>query len=261
MPFEEKMVLPKASNLYHKFWESIDWIFPPRCAGCGQLGQRWCPECQTNIQPIKQPFCKKCGEPVSQNNYVHSRCSRDLECIEFIRSYGYYKSPLLEAIHKLKYQNDIGIAESLAAYLVEIYKNIQFETDIVIPVPLNKQKLLQRGYNQAKLIARPFALAINRPLISNALYRTSDTRTQVGLSRNERIVNVQDAFIVKKDIIQGKRIILVDDVSTTGATLEACAKALNKAGATAIVGLTLAKAVHTNNGFSDQIQFKAPYNF
>lgn len=261
MPFEEKVVLPIASNLYHKFWESLDWIFPPHCAGCGQLGQRWCPDCLANTQSIKLPVCKKCGEPVSQNNFIHRRCSTDLEFIEFIRSYGYYQTPLLDAIHKLKYQNDIGIAESLAMYLVDLYKTIEWETDIVIPVPLNKQKLSSRGYNQAKLIARPFSFAINRPLISNALFRTIDTKSQVGLSRNERILNVQDAFIVENDSIQGKRIILVDDVSTTGATLEACARALNKAGAKAIVGLTLAKAVHTNNGFSDQIQFKVSNKF
>ena len=261
MPFEEKVVFPIASNFYKKFWESLDWIFPPHCAGCGQLGQRWCLECLAKTQSIKLPVCKKCGEPVSQKNFIHQRCLQEIKFLEFIRSYGFYQPPLLDAIHKLKYQNDIGIAESLSTYLVELYQAIEWETDIVIPVPLNKQKLSSRGYNQAKLIARPFSLAINRPLISNTLFRTIDTRSQVGLSRNERIFNVQNAFIIKNNSVQGKRIILVDDVSTPGATLEACARALKEAGAEAIVGLTLAKAVHTNYGFSDQNQVKVSNKF
>jgi competence protein ComFC len=261
MPFEEKVVFPIASNIYHRFWESLDWIFPPHCAGCEQLGQRWCPDCHAKTKLIKLPVCKKCGEPVSQNNFIHQRCSRDIKSLEFIRSYGFYQPPLLDAIHKLKYQNDIGIAESLSTYLVELYRAIEWETDVVMPVPLNKQKLSARGYNQAKLIARPFSYAINKPLISNALFRKIDTQSQVGLSRNERILNVTDAFIVRDNTVQGKRIILIDDVSTTGATLEACAKSLKEAGAEAIVGLTLAKAVHTNYGFSDQIQFKVSNKF
>ena len=256
MPFEGKKIQFETSNINHLFWESLDWIFPPHCGGCNELGQRWCSDCQSNTETINFPICNKCGEPVNQKNFIHKKCSLDLESISFIRSFGYYRPPLSNAIQKLKYQNDIGIAESLAGYITELYKEINWETDFIIPVPLSRERMQQRGFNQAKLIAKPFSLIINRPLLSNVLVRISNTKSQVGLSREERKNNVKQAFLVKDDIIMGKRIVLVDDVSTTGATLEACAKALKKAGATSIVGLTLAKAVHTKNGFSDQIQFK-----
>jgi ComF family protein len=256
MPFEDTKVRLKTSNLYHFFWESLDWIFPPHCGGCNDLGKRWCSNCQSKTELIKLPVCNKCGGPVIQKEFVHKRCISEFNSIEFIRAYGIYRSPLSNAIHKLKYHHDIGISESLAPYIIQLYKEINWETDYIIPVPLSREKLNERGFNQAKLIATPFSLAINRPLLSNVLVKIYDTKSQVGLSREERTINVQNAFIVREDIIAGKRIVLVDDVSTTGATLEACAKALKKAGAASIVGLTLAKAVHTKNGFSDQIQFK-----
>ena len=124
---------------------------------------------------------------------------------------------------------------------------------MVIPVPLSQKRLHERGYNQSFLLALPFSMMINKPINKQSLRRFKETRSQVGLDRHERFNNVSEAFLADSTVVRGKNIILIDDVSTTGSTLEACASALKIAGARDIVALTLARAVHTHNGFSDHL--------
>ena len=124
---------------------------------------------------------------------------------------------------------------------------------MVIPVPLSQKRQHDRGYNQSFLLALPFSMIINKPLSKQSLHRFKDTKSQVGLDRHERFYNVSEAFTAETSEVNGKNIVLIDDVSTTGSTLEACSSALKIAGAQDIVCLTLARAVHTHKGFSDQL--------
>ncbi len=243
---------PIASKLYHLLWVIIDLIIPSHCASCGELGYRLCPKCTALIKPISPPICEHCGEPLS-NFATRSQhhCEDMLTAVKFIRSYCVYKPPLSIAIHKFKYQRDIGMAEILSQYLLKLYNSIDYDADIIIPVPLNQDRLRDRGYNQAKLLAKPISFGIEKPMISKALVRKRNTRPQVGLTREERLLNVIDAFHAESHYVKGKNVLLIDDVTTTGSTLQACAQELKKVGANAIVGLTLARAVKTNDGFSD----------
>jgi ComF family protein len=229
----------------------IDLIFPPHCSGCGILGYRWCKDCDSLVKKLSPPYCQKCGSPEKFSNIAKDHCLDILQSIDFIRSYSIYEPPLSNAIKKLKYQNDIGIAQVLAFYLVEMYNDLILDTDFVIPVPLGKNRFKERGYNQASLIAKPFSLVIGRPMKTQALFRYKETKSQVGLSREERSANVTGAFTVDNSNLLGKNIILIDDVTTTGSTLEACARELKNKGANNIVGLTIAMAVKTKDGFSD----------
>ena len=114
--------------------------------------------------------------------------------------------------------------------------------DIVIPVPLGERRFFERGYNQSALLARPVALAIGKPYYSNGLSKTRETDTQVGLTFEQRMVNVDGAFLAKPNYIENHRILVIDDVITSGATMEACSDALKKAGAIEVYGISLARS-------------------
>lgn len=243
---------PTANGLYHLMWNCIDLIFPSHCAGCDTLGYRWCPQCAESVQPIEVIVCEQCGEPLAHTlDGETCHCKGFLSHIDQIRSYSIYEPPLSLAIHQLKYQNNLGVAESLANYLVKLYNSINIRMDLVIPIPLNKKRQIDRGYNQSLLLARPFSYQVSIKMKPDALTRINNTQSQVGLTRDQRAQNVRDAFRADPQLVKNKNIILIDDVSTTGSTMDACAKALKKEGANYIVGLTLARAVKTRTGFSD----------
>ncbi|MCC6148152.1 MAG: ComF family protein [Anaerolineaceae bacterium] len=142
----------------------------------------------------------------------------------------------------MKYQNNIGLAEALSGHLIELLDRLKWKIDLVVPVPLAAQRRLDRGYNQAGLLALPVALSRELRYSNKALRRTRETRSQVGLTGEERHINVKDAFTADSNIVKEKSVLVVDDVATTGATQEACARALLAAGASTIYGLTLARA-------------------
>ena len=239
--------------LYKSIWKFLDYVFPPRCAGCGFDGERFCPECSQHVQLIAGPVCDKCGEPTTYLQHNIQDCIDSFQNLKWIRSYSHYQPPLSLALQKLKYHRDIGIAEVLAQYLVELYNKNKVDIDMVIPVPLSPIRLHERGYNQSFLLALPFSMMVNKPINKQSLRRVKETRSQVGLDRHERYVNVSEAFSADSSVVSGKNILLIDDVTTTGSTLEACAAALKVAGAMDIVGLTLARAVQTHKGYSDQL--------
>jgi len=232
------------------FIRLLDLIFPPSCAGCGKLGVHWCDDCYASVKPITQPVCEKCGLPVKHQAEL-CNCADTIHSLDYFRAYSIYTPPLSNAIKQLKYERDFAIAKKLAFYLIKLYNEYKIKADLVIPVPLNKNRIRERGFNQASLLAKFFANELQLPYEKQALVRTKNTRSQVGLSRLERLSNVQEAFQANPALIMGKTIIIIDDVSTTGATLEACASTLKNAGAMKVIGLSLARAVSTQNGFSD----------
>ena len=160
-----------------------------------------------------------------------------------LRSWGVYGGPLRKAILRLKYGRDIGMGEVLSKHLIELYNGLQWSIDLVVPVPLGIARWKQRGYNQAGLLALPLAYAMGIPYQSAALRRTRETSSQVRLGAQERHKNVKDAFRASPRLVSGKRILVIDDVTTTGSTITACAQALTMAGASAVFGMTLARAI------------------
>jgi ComF family protein len=160
-----------------------------------------------------------------------------------LRFAGLFEGPLQQAVHQLKYRNDFMLADTLAVRLPLAGPDPAAPGTLVVPVPLAAERLRERGYNQAELLARTFAELHGLRLAPSAARRVRHTASQVWLSPPERRANVAGAFAADPLIVQGLPIILVDDVCTTGATLAACAESLVSAGATTVWGLTLARAL------------------
>lgn len=147
-----------------------------------------------------------------------------------------------EAIHRLKYSNSRDLAAPLGEMMVTYWQDVHLPTDVIVTVPLHARRLRQRGYNQAALLARELGRGVGLPVLENALIRVRDTSPQVDLNAKERKENVRGAFHCPDDRLAGKNVLLVDDVYTTGATLEACSMALKQRGVRTVWALTLARA-------------------
>jgi ComF family protein len=221
---------------------AIDWIFPPYCAGCKKIGYRWCNECQNKTIKVSNHQCVYCGRTTPEN-YRCAHCVDVNGNLDQIFIWGNHDGPLRQALHKLKYRRDLGLGEKLSTCLIGMVKDNDIQGDLIVPIPLGVQRLRERGYNQAALLARPFALALRLPYRPRALKRVKETRTQVGLSITQRRKNVEGAFKADPKIVSGKSVILMDDGMTTGATLDEAGQALKEAGANRIVAFSLAKAV------------------
>lgn len=202
---------------------------------------RWCYACRKKVQRVTPPICPICGYPQAAGEEC-PRCITAPPHFAQLRSWAFFNGVIRKAIHRLKYQHDLGLGEVLSQYLVRAYLLQDWRIDIVIPVPLSLDRLAKRGYNQASLLAKPFALYLNINFCPQALARVRDTRSQVGLSAQERQNNVQEAFLAKPELVGSKQILVIDDVTTTGSTLNACAAALRVAGAAKVYCLTLARA-------------------
>ncbi len=231
------------SRLYHAGWKLLDLLFPPSCAGCGSWGDRYCPTCFENTKLILNPICQICGDRLYHGkDVVCDRCRNQAVAFTAIRSWAEYSDPLQSAIHRLKYRNDRGLAEVLSQPMVNQLDRYHWLIDLILPVPLDEARRKARGYNQAALLARPISWRTGIPISENSLFRSRRTRPQVGLSISDRTENVAGAFKAESKSISEKKLLIVDDVITTGATINACAQALIKAGAAQVFGLTLARS-------------------
>jgi competence protein ComFC len=230
--------------LYHWMWIGLDWLFPPRCAGCGVLGERWCDKCRRSISPFDEPLCLRCGLPIPVNSVssICFECQKNPPFFTSCRSVCIYKSSARKAIHRLKFGRDIGLGEALADVMLDFLTSLHWTIDLVTCVPLSKERMRERGYNQAAVLARPIALGLNLPFFPQLLRKSREVPSQVGLSAHERRLNVENAFKSSKMIQMSKHILLIDDVATTGSTMNACARALIDAGAQQVYGLTFARA-------------------
>lgn len=228
-------------RIYCFIWQVLDWVYPPYCGGCGNPGSRWCFECDGKVSVIHPPYCERCGAP-TPGTRMCERCEQEGLELNAIRAYGIYEEPLRTAIHRLKYHRDIALAEVFSKKLVEIYHQNRWDVDVIIPVPLSIVRLKERGYNQSALLAYPLSLMLGKPYHRNALRRVRETESQVNLTVRERQANVEGAFWADEEFVSNKRILLVDDVCTTGSTLNECAKALKNANAESVYGITLARA-------------------
>ncbi len=227
-------------RLYHSIWKTLDIIYPPSCAGCGQGGVRLCDTCRDQIQKIGKNICPICGNP-SQREAPCDTCQESPPPYTALRSYCEYAGPVREAIHHLKYNNDLLLADTLAEFLITMLKELNWEFDLVLPVPISQQHLHDRGYNQAGLIAYPVALAMQKEYSDKHLQRTRETKSQVDLSAPERFKNLHNAFQGNSATLNHKKVLLVDDVTTTGATINSCSTALRQSGCERIYCITVAK--------------------
>jgi ComF family protein len=232
-----------------------DTIFPPLCITCGAVLEEhaplpFCPSCTAGIRFIGSPLCPRCGIPFSTAEGVDHLCG---ECLTTEKPYavaravGLYEKTLLTAIHLFKYRGKIGIGEVLGRLMAD-FAGGQWDMTVfslIIPVPLHRKRLRERGFNQAVILAHQIARRFSLPLDFMTLRRERFTAPQVGLGREERSANVRMAFAVRKpEKLAGRKILLVDDVTTTGSTLTECASVLMQAKAETVAILTLARALH-----------------
>ena len=160
-----------------------------------------------------------------------------------MRSWLIFEGPIRHALHKLKYRRNVALGDTLAHYLAEFVGKLGWQVDMVVPVPLGKNRMKERGYNQVGLVAQPLAAVNGWNYGPRALIRSRETKSQVGLTFEERKENVSGAFQAEAKLVSGGTVLLMDDVATTGATLSACASSLLDAGAKSIFALTLARAL------------------
>jgi ComF family protein len=160
-----------------------------------------------------------------------------------MRSWAVFDSPIQNGLHTMKYRHNIGLGESIAMQMVDFARSLCWPVEMLIPVPLGKKRLKERGYNQVGLVARPLAYQIGWTYAPHALWKARETRSQVGLSLLQRRENVQNAYQADPKVVNRKSILLMDDVATTGSTISACTDALLCAGAKEVYALTIARAL------------------
>ncbi|MBI5648958.1 MAG: ComF family protein [Chloroflexi bacterium] len=216
----------------------LDLLFPPRCVCCRRGGAWFCADCRARIEPIPAPVCDACGRPLVSAHC--SFCAIHSPQIDGVRAVAFFERHLREAIHALKYDHRPELAPILGRLLSDHLAGLTWRVDAIVAVPLHQARERARGYNQARLLAHSLATAHQLPIWDDALTRTRSTRPQVELNARERRANVQDAFSASARVA-GAHIVLVDDVCTTGVTLEACSIALKARGAQAVYGLALAR--------------------
>lgn len=235
-------------ELVRDFWSgALDLIYPPFCVACKQSsGSYLCPTCLEKIVLLTPPYCRKCGGLCPGNVYLCPDClvreySFDSSC-----SAGVYEGALQDAIHALKYDGHIALADTLSELMIRAFPAtfLARHTDVVVAVPIHHSRLLERGFNQSEELARRLCKAVSLPIESRVLVCRRKTSHQARLPKESRAVNIEGAFEVRNaGAIQGKRVLVVDDVFTTGATMNEAARALRDAGALEVRGFTLARSI------------------
>lgn len=219
----------------------LDLLFPPRCVNCKQVGGAFCPQCFGSIQFIQPPFCPRCSHWLVSAHAPCPACRAQPRLITRARAAAWHEGAIRQAIHALKYNRRRDVAAPLATLLAPLCLNDELKPDLLTSVPLHPERQRERGYNQAEELAQQTARR-SGCAYARLLERTRATADQIGLNAQERHANVRDAFRVNASIqLQGKQIVLIDDVYTTGATLDACAAALFARGASAVYGVTVAR--------------------
>ncbi|MES2461662.1 MAG: ComF family protein [Armatimonadota bacterium] len=236
----------------------LDLVYPPRCLVCEQYDTpSLCENCAAAFTAIPEPLCQICGRPmepemkgVCRTCEAHRQESGKDWAFDGARSAGIFEGSLRHAVHQLKYNGGESLGPALGAYLAnclggfELFTKEQMGTiDGVLAVPMHPVRERNRGFNQAALLAAPVAEMLGVPLLSSTTVRRSRRPAQVGLSSTARRRNLTNAFVVSPEEVlrlQGRQILVIDDVFTTGTTVNACAAALRDAGANRILIATLA---------------------
>ena len=226
----------------------ITALLAPACAVCGALLERplcgcVCESCWRSVLPITPPVCDRCGDSTPRSDGCCANCAGRSSVVTRARAIGEYEGTLREIIHALKYSGRVSLARPLAEQMRRRGQELLEDVDCVVPVPLHWRREYHRGFNQAREIALHLG-----PPVANALRRCRPTRPQIELAADRRRANVAGAFAARHSWFRGpdirrKTLLLIDDVSTTGATLESCATALRDLGASEVYALTAARVV------------------
>jgi len=188
------------------------------------------------------PFCEKCGIPTKGNN-ICEKCKLNPPAYRKMRSWAVFDSPIQNGLHTMKYRGNVVLGEAIAEQMADFVRSLQWPVDMMIPVPLGKKRLKERGYNQVGLVARPLAHEVGLGYEPDALWKARETRSQVGLTVSQRQDNVQHAYEANPKVVERKSILIMDDVATTGSTIAACTEALFSARAQDVYVLTIARAL------------------
>ena len=215
----------------------LDILLPPACANCGQPGYMLCPGCRAAIVWIKEPVCETCGRPVAGR--LCPSCATEPPAARPIRSATYYRDPVRRMVHRMKYEGLFALGRPLGQLMLDAWPSWQRPVDLVLPIPLHDRRQRERGYNQSELLVAELRRQLKWTTDAKALFRVRPTRPQLGLTAVERRANVHDAFAADPARVEGKRVLLVDDVCTTGSTLTAAAIALREAGAQSVAAYCL----------------------
>ena len=240
--------------------ELLDIFFPRKCPVCGRIAgaERICPECRASLIPVRPPVCAVCGTalflmPAKEDaSGGHLRveqaaaslcpsCQAKKRAFDGVRSAFLYEDPAKEMMLRLKYHGARENAEIFAALtagaLMRSFRAVK--PDVLVPVPVHKKRLKKRGYNQAELLARALSERTGIPCRTDWVLRTGSTKAQKELNPAERIRNLQNAFAPGPGIKKSSTVLLIDDIYTTGATLEAVSRVLKRAGVRRVYGFTM----------------------
>jgi ComF family protein len=228
---------------------ALDLALPPICAACREpvAGQGLCPNCWSKLSFITRPYCERLGIPFVYDpgpGILSMEAIADPPAYHRARAAVRFDEISRTLVHALKYGDRLDLAPLLGRWIAQAGRELLAEADALVPVPLHWRRLWARRFNQSAALGAVIAAETGVPVMAGALKRIKATAQQVGLSQAERAANIQGAFRVPEDgkaAVRGQRLILVDDVLTSGATVEGCAKALIRAGAANVDVLVFAR--------------------
>lgn len=232
----------------------IDLIFPNSCCFCSEPLKESCcicSECQVGLELITKWYCKRCGAPLPAGFKKHVDYCSQCEDLKFVfgknESLGVFTGKLRELIHLYKFNKRRSLYRFFSQLLIKHKRSFILAHDILIPVPLNRARYSERGFNQSFLIAREIARSSGITFYGSILNRRGKSNPQSSIaSRNERLINISDEFTVKSKwemTIAGRNVLLFDDVLTTGATVSVCTEVLYKRGVSNVDVLTIARSL------------------
>lgn len=243
-------VRPALTGLRLALKGALALVYPPTCPGCGGAvadAHALCPACWSSLRLIAPPHCQRLGTPFAVDHgtgpLLSPRAIADPPVFGRARAVALYEGGARDLVHRLKYDDRLDLAAVLARMMAGAGSELLAEADCLVPVPLHRLRLWRRRFNQAALLSHRIGRIAGRPSDPGLLGRVRATRSQVGLSRTARATNLQGAFRVPdaaRARLQGRRILLVDDVMTTGATANAASRILLRAGAASVDVLTFA---------------------
>lgn len=219
---------------------ALDLLFPQWCIGCGREGNYICDSCRQALPRILPPICPRCGKPQS-DGMLCPACGDGSSGIDGIRSPFLFDGVIRQAVHELKYRNIRALVEPMGELLFDYILENPVPGEVLVPVPLHRKRLRERGYNQSALLAKQMGKLTGMAVVDDCLIRRLHTPPQARTTNiEERRTNVTNAFSCSGRELEGKQVILIDDVTTSGTTLNICAETLKESGATSVWGLVMA---------------------